>query len=142
MKNHELFNELILLSTVNKTMFNKGLNNAQTKTIILIRQNKGNTMGEINNLIGIEKGSFTTLVDKLIEKGLVKRKRSDKDKRKISLVLTDKGIKTSNNYIALMDNNLDEKLKFFTEDYKKRILGSLKEINDFLEEVKNFEKNF
>lgn len=140
MKNHKLFNEINSLSKITKIMFNMnhctGLNRTQERVLILISINKDNTMGEINDLIGIGKGSFTNLIDNLIKMQLVERERSNKDKRKIKLVLTHKGINLSNAIISLMDKHLDNILSNFSDKYIDNLFKTLKILNEFTKEVK------
>lgn len=69
------------------------LNSTQTKVLVAIAKNKENTMKMISEGVGLEKGSFTTVVDSLIERGYLERVRSEADRRKISLSLTEEGIK-------------------------------------------------
>lgn len=69
------------------------LNGTQVKVLLAVARNKENTMRMISESVGLEKGSFTTVVDSLIESGYLERVRSEADRRKISLRLTGEGIR-------------------------------------------------
>lgn len=67
------------------------LNRTQAHVLMAVAKNNVNTMTKISEEVGLEKGSFTTVVDSLIQKGYLERIRSEEDRRKISLVLTTEG---------------------------------------------------
>jgi DNA-binding MarR family transcriptional regulator len=50
------------------------------------------TMSELHDTTGFERGSLTTIVDGLIERGLVKRERGETDRRKVYVIPTPRGI--------------------------------------------------
>ncbi|MEN8906262.1 MAG: MarR family transcriptional regulator [Clostridiales bacterium] len=138
MKKCEIFEGINSLPRIVKVMFDDldvpsivpRVNKTQEKVLVLIKYNENNNMGEISKLIGIEKGSFTTLTDNLIKKGLIKRKRSDKDRRKISLVLTEKGNEVSNKIIEVMEEHLDRKLSMFSDVRKKDFFNALQTLSE------------
>lgn len=67
------------------------INKTQINVLATVAKYRENTMTQISEEVGLEKGSFTTVVDSLIEKGYLERVRSTKDRRKISLELTQQG---------------------------------------------------
>ena len=80
------------------------------------------TMNDVKTLM-IEKSPNTTrLVDKLIKKGFVERERSEKDRRVVFVMITDKGkelLKTIDDnpgtYLEFMDKMTDEEAKLVSE---------------------------
>jgi DNA-binding MarR family transcriptional regulator len=71
----------------------------------------------IGNYTGMEKSSLTHMVDDLEKKGMVFRKKDPKDRRKMLVSLTDKGLDCYNYISKTTDeffNSLDEK---DVEDY-------------------------
>lgn len=71
----------------------EGLNRTQIGVLIAVSKNENSTMTEISQMVGLEKGSFTTVIDQLIEKGCIERKKCTQDRRKTLLVLTSEGKK-------------------------------------------------
>ena len=67
------------------------LNQTQRRTLLVI-YNKGiMTMTGLHKIIGLEKGSLTSVIDQLIRKGLVKRSRDEGDRRKVNISLSEAG---------------------------------------------------
>ena len=65
-----------------------GLNFTHMKAAIILRFHGKMTMSELSSMLTIEKGSFTPVAGRLIEKGIVMKERSKEDKRVYKLVLT------------------------------------------------------
>lgn len=138
MNKDEIFEGISSLPRITKLMFDDlnvtgidaSINKTQEKVIVLIKLNENNNMGEISKFIGIEKGSFTTLTDNLIKKGLVERVRSNKDKRKIRLKLTEKGDEIAEKIIDVMEMHLDKKLDMFSYNRKLEFFNALKVLNE------------
>lgn len=71
------------------------LNPTQRRTLLILLNRGVTTMTQLHDLIGLEKGSLTTVVDQLINKNLVARHRNAKDRRKVDISLTPTGVKRS-----------------------------------------------
>lgn len=85
-------------------------------SIVILHFRERASMSEMSNILNIEKGSFTTVADKLITTGYVINERSVKDKRVYELSLTAKGtdlaeqfVKDHRQYISDLFGKLDEK---------------------------------
>lgn len=76
-------------AAANETVENLSIQ--ETKAITLIGQKEQCIMREIADNLNVAVSTVTGLVDKLEEKKLVKRERSDADRRIINIVLTAKG---------------------------------------------------
>ncbi len=96
------------------------------------------TMNELSDKIGITMGTATVAVSKLTEKGFITRIRSNSDRRKVYVSLTDKGSKAltyHNNYhkmimSSITENIADKDLSHFIEIFEL-ILGALQEKTDY-----------
>lgn len=96
------------------------------------------TMNELADRVGITMGTATVAVSKLTEKGFIARVRSNSDRRKVYVSLTDKGSKAltyHNNYhkmimSSITENIADKDLSHFIEIFKL-ILGALQEKTDY-----------
>ena len=69
------------------------LNPTQRRTLLVIHHKKVLTMTALHQIIGLEKGSLTAVIDQLIGKNLVKRKRDEKDRRRVNISLSETGNK-------------------------------------------------
>ena len=96
------------------------------------------TMNELDDRVGITMGTATVAVSKLTEKGFIARVRSNSDRRKVYVSLTDKGSKAltyHNNYhkmimSSITENIADKDLSHFIEIFEL-ILGALQEKTDY-----------
>lgn len=96
------------------------------------------TMNELADRVGITMGTATVAVSKLTEKGFIARVRSNSDRRKVYVSLTDKGSKAltyHNNYhkmimSSITENIADKDLSHFIESFEL-ILGALQEKTDY-----------
>ncbi len=63
----------------------------QFRALILLSEGEGQTLSQLSRGLSRTRCAITGLVDRLEEKGLVKRKRSRKDRRLVYVSLTDRG---------------------------------------------------
>ena len=69
-----------------------GLTSSQLILLKVVRDNNHSTISELANHISLSQATLTSILDRLENSGLVKRERSEQDKRKVSVLLTDEGI--------------------------------------------------
>lgn len=105
-----------------------GENPGRFATLTLIARNPGISQTELSAASGRDKSSLTPVVEDLVRRGLVERKRVDSDRRAYRLNMTVTGRKT----LALMtraarkhERNLD---RIIGAREKKRFLDTLKRI--------------
>ena len=70
-----------------------GVSKQELNIISIVGRREGAIMREIAEDAQLAVSSVTPIIDKLVEKKLVKRERSDEDRRIVSVALTDKGAK-------------------------------------------------
>ncbi|WP_426135908.1 MarR family winged helix-turn-helix transcriptional regulator [Pseudomonas sp. PWP3-1b2] len=68
-----------------------GVTAAQFKVLIIIAQFDIDTPAELCRNLSLDSGSMTRMLDRLEQKGLLARKRSELDRRQVQLVLTEDG---------------------------------------------------
>ncbi|WP_395606741.1 MarR family winged helix-turn-helix transcriptional regulator [Pseudomonas sp. B22129] len=68
-----------------------GVTAAQFKVLIIIAQFDVDTPAELCRNLSLDSGSMTRMLDRLEQKGLLARKRSELDRRQVQLVLTEDG---------------------------------------------------
>ncbi|KRP67838.1 MarR family transcriptional regulator [Pseudomonas fluorescens] len=68
-----------------------GITAAQFKVLIIMAQFGVDTPAELCRHLSLDSGSMTRMLDRLEQKGLLSRKRSELDRRQVQLVLTADG---------------------------------------------------
>ena len=68
-----------------------GVTAAQFKVLIIIAQFDVDTPAELCRNLSLDSGSMTRMLDRLEQKNLLMRQRSEADRRQVRLVLTDDG---------------------------------------------------
>ena len=96
--------------------------------------NKELTIKEIVKITGLAKTSLTSMLDRMEEKGLIRRKDNSEDKRSIKIMLTDKAKELEKDYNDIsnkMSNifykNFSDKEINKIENYLERIISNLEE---------------
>lgn len=89
------------------------------------------TMTDIAEALGISKATASVSIATLTKKGYLKKVKSDKDKRKSILILTEKGEKASKNHRQFHEMMVKSVMnKFKIEEYPE-VLKSLSALADF-----------
>lgn len=122
------FNEL--LKEKNIDVFN----GSQGVILYSLWNNKELTIKEIGKITGLAKTSLTSMLDRMEEKGLIRRKDNSEDKRSIKIMLTDKAKELEKDYSDIsnkMSNifykNFSDKEINEIENYLERIISNLEE---------------
>ena len=87
-------------------------------------------MTELHHAIGLEKGSLTTVVDQLIEKTLVERKRDVGDRRKVNILLTALGRKKVDTLRMEIANYIKKSLDGLPAKDRERFYKAVKVLID------------
>jgi len=101
---------------------------------VLYDHNRSLTMKEIGALLGKEKSTITTLVNKLKKLGYVKKVKSSSDQRTTYVCLTEKGLSIEKVFAEISAELQNTAYHDFTQEEKKAFLGLLKKMNQ------NFDK--
>jgi DNA-binding MarR family transcriptional regulator len=111
------------------------LNHTQWKTLFILSFIEKPSMSQMCKSINLEKGSFTSVVDGLIEKELVCRIQDPSDRRKILLELTEQGrelvIKGKKN----MGMHIQSKLDALEPGDVKKLFNALADILTIAEKL-------
>lgn len=68
-----------------------GMTAVQFRVMQIIAETGQATPTAISNRMGVTQATMTALIDKLVDKGLVERRRSETDRRQTNVVITAKG---------------------------------------------------
>ncbi|MBF8748151.1 MarR family transcriptional regulator [Pseudomonas putida] len=74
----------------------EGITAAQFKVLIIVTQYQVDTPAELCRYLGLDSGSMTRMLDRLVQKGLVERNRCALDRRQVRLALTSEGQRVAN----------------------------------------------
>lgn len=83
--------QLALHRSIDDKMSDFDLTAMQWAPLMLLFYNKAKTAAELSRLLAVETSTTTRMLDRLETKGLVERKRCEKDRRLIYIALTDEG---------------------------------------------------
>lgn len=82
---------MTLTRELDRRMESLGLTDAQWKPLVVLQQGIGRTAADIARLGCHDTGAVTRLLDRLEGKGLIRRVRSEEDRRVVNLELTEEG---------------------------------------------------
>ena len=97
----KLFNDFYL-EDIKKFISDKNVNKTQLRALTFIKNYGAINMTELCNMLNIEKGSLTTMIDDLVEKGYVERVNDKKDRRRYIIVMTEAGDVLSDNFMTYL----------------------------------------
>jgi len=112
------------------------LNRTQAHIILFILYEGRLSMSELHRISGLEKGSLTGIIDKLIDLSFVIRTRDQLDRRKVFIELTDKGQTIAREIEKKIDNHIRKKLDILSETDIQRFkdaINTLEEISQILQ---------
>ena len=122
------FNELLKEKNIDE------FNGSQGVILYSLWNNKELSIKEIGKITGLAKTSLTSMLDRMEEKGLIRRKDNSEDKRSIKIMLTDKAKELEKDYNDIsnkMSNifykNFSDKEIDEIEKYLERIISNLEE---------------
>jgi DNA-binding MarR family transcriptional regulator len=88
----------------------------QWVVLLHIRDKIAMTAAEIGRSVGHDSGAMTRLVDHLVQRGLVERCRSSRDRRIVTLSLTDQGSRTVASLAPSVIDCLNQAVATFTRE--------------------------
>ena len=131
---HEIRMIFLLKRAIEHTMFRKflrsydlpkGLNKTHIMTLMNLNFLKSASMSFLAHRLNMEKGSFTTVANKLIKLGYVVSTRSEKDKRIYELSLTDKGRELAEDFGSKHRNYMSELVDQLGKEKKKEFFQAM-----------------
>lgn len=125
----------------NKWLREKHVTFTQSKAILFLNGKDAQTLSQLSNALSRTRCTVTGLVDRLESKGLVRRKRSRKDRRLVYVSLTDKGRELA---AELMEkvvpeiSQLEEKIMgMFTDSEAVALYNALSKLSSGVSEIEN-----
>lgn len=126
-----LYTNGLVNSTLNKVLKPHDISLQQFNVLRILRGQKGKpaSLGIVQDRMITKMSNTTRLVDKLIKKRLVKKRINRKNKRKIDISITAKGLSFLNNIDTLIDSKEVEMVSSLTDKEATeliRLLGKLR----------------
>ena len=130
----KLFNDFYL-EDIKKFISDKNVNKTQLRALTFIKNYGAINMTELCNMLNIEKGSLTTMIDDLVEKGYVERGNDKKDRRRYIIVMTEAGDVLSDNFMTYLKGSLEQKMERIGMDKMSSLVGSMENIINITESI-------
>jgi DNA-binding MarR family transcriptional regulator len=105
-----------------------GLTGPQWVMLMRIANGPGHTAAELCRAIGYDSGSMTRMLDRLVEQGLIRRDRSEEDRRIVRLSLTEAGNALRPRLSPIAIEVLNDHLRGFTTDDVACLTGYLQRL--------------
>lgn len=130
----KLFNDFYL-EDIKKFISDKNVNKTQLRALTFIKNYGAINMTELCNMLNIEKGSLTTMIDDLVEKGYVERVNDKKDRRRYIIVMTEAGDVLSDNFMTYLKGSLEQKIGRIGMDKMSSLVASMENIINITESI-------
>lgn len=108
------------------------VNKTQLRALLFIKNNGSISMTDLCSKLNIEKGSLTSMVDDLEQKGFVIRERDVLDRRKYLINTTEQGNEIALDFMEKLSIKLEEKFSKFSEDDRNRYINAINTLQDIL----------
>lgn len=93
----------------------QGISFQQWIVLMHLRDGISTTTGALCQELRHDSGAMTRLIDQLVERGFIERRRKSADRRVVDLALTPAGRKMVNSLVPITVNTLNEALADFTK---------------------------
>ncbi len=130
----KLFNDFYL-EDIKKFIADKNVNKTQLRALTFIKNYGAINMTELCNMLNIEKGSLTTMIDDLVEKGYVERVNDKKDRRRYIIVMTEAGDVLSDNFMTYLKGSLEQKIGRIGMEKMSSLVASMENIINITENI-------
>lgn len=111
-----------------------GITAGQAALLHAIRTNPGMGVGDLADREGMSAPAMTTNVDRLETAGLVRRTRSTRDRRRVDLEVTEKGVRILRSARARRTAWLAARLKRLSADELGEVAAAIEPLKRLLEE--------
>ncbi|WPC43307.1 MarR family transcriptional regulator [Clostridium sp. JS66] len=104
--------------------------------LVYLAGDDGITLSTLGEKMNVTRANITTLVDRMVSRGLIERIINESDRRSIKAVVTDNGKEIFNSILPKYEEFTSVLLNFLTENEKKRFNELLLKIQEEL--TKNY----
>jgi|HigsolmetaAR204D_1030405.scaffolds.fasta_scaffold17733_2 DNA-binding MarR family transcriptional regulator len=107
----------------------KYLNSTEFIVLKVIHENGPLKASDISKTIEVSASHITAITDSLVEKGFITRKRSEVDRRRVELEITEKGKEMLKFAAELKSEYFQKKFSHFTNEELQTFIQLLKKLN-------------
>lgn len=107
-----------------------GLTNAQWQPLLKLYWGSATTVAELARECRLDTGAMTRTLDRLEAKGLVRRERSETDRRVVNLALTEQGTAAAREIPAALSRMQNEFLRDFSVDEWQQLKDLLRRLRE------------
>lgn len=101
------------------------VNKTQLRALVFVNNNGPISMTDLCAKLNIEKGSLTSMVDDLTDKGYVIREKDIADRRKYLITITESGKSVASDFMGKLSDSLEEKLFKLTEEEQNKYMEAI-----------------
>lgn len=112
---------------------------SEEKTLMFLHKHEGNSMTVYSKKVGLTKGSFTAVADRLEKKGLIERVSVCDDRRKNALILTKEGKCIAKKIDSCFNQHISKKVAQLEEEDLKNLKNALETIVKTVEKLRRNE---
>lgn len=113
-----------------------GINKTEIRPLMALRRDGPVTMQELGAMVGIPKGTLTSVIDRLIRSGLVQRSEHPKDRRKVLVGITNKGMDSADRLDKNLRLHLERVFSGLSAEERNALFQSLKTIHSITNRLK------
>lgn len=145
MESDIFFNSILKLNwTISHNLFKKfmkdfdlpdGINPTHGIAMMILHHNDSMSMSQLSTALNLEKGSFTTVANKLLNNGYIQSKRCASDKRKYLLSLTPKGQEFTNSFRSEHSKFINNLFSDLDNERKDLLMTSINNMISIFDEI-------
>jgi DNA-binding MarR family transcriptional regulator len=113
----------------------KDMNLTQQKVLLVVAKSEQVTMTFLSRMLAMEKGSMTSVVDKLIRMGYLARKRNPDDRRQVLIQLTQNGQAAAEKLGMELDGHLKQKFNTLNEAEQTAFTNAIDTLQMVIEKI-------
>lgn len=110
-----------------------GLTAVQFRVLQVVAEKGWSTATEISGRMGVSQATITSLVDKLVQKGMVERKRSERDRRQTDILITAAGRGTIENAPDALQQRFVRQFEALPDWEQSMLVASLERVAAMLD---------
>ncbi|MFT3802749.1 MAG: MarR family transcriptional regulator [Burkholderiaceae bacterium] len=110
------------------------INFSQFRVLKVLFEGHASTASEIARFVGHDAGALTRLLDRLADRGLLRRQPRTTDRRQVDVVLTDEGRVVAQRIVRAAADAVTDALRPLSDDERVALMRMLERIRDGLDE--------
>ena len=99
------------------------------------------SVGDVAQKVNLSGATITSILDRLEKRGYVNRYRSEDDKRRVIVEMTEKGTEVTKSLPSIMDNEFTERFLQLEDWEQSLIISSVQRLANLMEDDYNVEDN-